>query len=138
VPDDVVEYDDLVRGYTPRFGFKTMAPKSAVGLYLEKPALHYSIGTRVTPRVAKTLNDSAVDKVTVHADEPSFAPEMTRAMETLSHSSDWMVRLGGFHLRKGLEEAVHRGRKSDVHGTSFIPALAQGVEFGRPPQGFGY
>jgi DNA-directed RNA polymerase subunit beta' len=138
VPDDVVEYDDIVRGYTPRFGFKTVAPKEAVGLYLEKPALHYSIGTRVTPRVAKTLKDSAVGKVTVHADEPSFVPEMTRAMETLSHSNDWMVRLGGFHLRKGLEESVHRGRKSDVHGTSFIPALAQGIEFGRPPQGAGY
>lgn len=138
VPDDVMEYDDLVRGYTPRFGFKTVAPKRAVGLYLEKPALHYSIGTRITPRVAKTLEDNGIGPVTTHVDPPSFMPEMTRAMETLSHSSDWMVRLGGFHLRKGLEESVHRGRKSDVHGVSFIPALAQGVEFGRPPSGVGY
>jgi len=138
VPDDIVEYDDLVRGYTPRFGFKTVNPKQAVGLFLEQPVLHYSIGTRITPRTAKFLSDNGVANVSVHADEPSFQPQMTRAMETLSHSNDWMVRLGGFHLKKGLEEAVHRGRKSDMHGTSFIPALAQGLEFGKSPTGIGY
>jgi len=136
VPDDIVEYDDLVRGYTPRFGFKTVAPKQALGLYLEEPVLHYSIGTKVTPNVSKVLEGHKVDSFKVHADSPSFAPEMTRAMETISHSDDWMVRLGGFHLKKGLTEAVHRGRTSSLHGTSFIPSLAQGTEFGT--KGIGY
>jgi hypothetical protein len=135
VPDDVVEYDHMIRGYQPRFGSKTIAPKQAVGLYLESPALHYSVGTRVTPKVAERLDSYKVPQVVVHADAPSFEPEMTRAMETLSHSDDWMVRLGGFHLKKGLVEAVHRARGSETHGTSFIPALAQGSEFGRPPKG---
>jgi len=138
LPDDVVEYDDIVRKYEPRFGFKTLAPKRSVGLYLEKPILHYSIGTRITPKVAKTLDSHGVADVQAHADTPSFAPEMTRAMETLSHSPDWMVRMGGFHLKKGLTEAVHRSRASDAHSTSFIPALAQGTEFGSAPQGAGY
>jgi DNA-directed RNA polymerase subunit beta' len=138
VPDDVMEYDDLVRGYKPRYGFKTLAPKAAVGLYLEAPVLQYSIGTRVTPRVAKNMEESGVGPVLAHADNPSFVPEMTRAMETLSHSSDWMVRLGGFQLKKGLGEAVHRNRVAETHGTSFIPALAQGTEFGKPPKGVGY
>ena len=138
VPDDVVEYDNMIRGYQPRFGHKTMAPKQAVGLYLEAPVLHYSVGTRISPKVAKQLEEYKVSAVTAHADPPSFEPEMTRAMETLSHSDDWMVRLGGFHLKKGLVEAVHRARKSDTHGTSFIPALAQGSEFGKVPLGAGY
>ena len=138
VPDDVVEYDHMIRGYQPRFGHQTMAPKQAVGLYLESPVLHYSVGTRVSPKVAKQLETYKVPAVTVHADPPSFEPEMTRAMETLSHSDDWMVRLGGFHLKKGLIESVHRARKSDTHGTSFIPALAQGSEFGKVPPGAGY
>jgi len=138
LPDDVAEYDDIVRGYQPRYGAKTVAPKHAVGLYLERPAMHYSIGTRVTPRVADTLKRHDVGNVIAHADKPSFMPEMTRAMETLSHSSDWMVRLGGFHLKKGLTGAVHRGLKSEEHGTSFIPPLAKGVEFGKPPGGVGY
>jgi len=138
VPDDVVEYDNMIRGYQPRFGHKSMAPKQALGLYLEAPVLHYSVGTRVSPKVASQLETYKVPSVTVHADPPSFEPEMVRAMETLSHSNDWMVRLGGFHLKKGLVEAVHRSMKSDTHGTSFIPALAQGSEFGKAPQGAGY
>lgn len=138
VPDDVVEFDSITRGYRPRFGFKTVAPKQAVGLYLESPALHYSIGTRVTPRVAKQLNEHGITALKVHADAPSFEPEMTRAMETLSHSSDWMVRLGGFHLKSGLTKSVHGTQSSDVHGTSYIPALAKGVDFGKVPEGKGY
>jgi len=138
LPDDVAEYDDIVRGYQARYGSKTVAPKRALGLYLERPALHYSIGTRVTPRVAKSLQDHGVENVLAHADEPSFVPEMTRAMETLSHSSDWMVRLGGFHLKKSLMGALHRGRESKEHGTSFIPPLAKGVEFGKPKGDVGY
>ena len=138
VPDDVVEYDGLVRGYQPRHGTKPMAPHQAVGMHLERPVLHYSIGTRVTPKVASTLKTHGIGEVQAHADVPSFQPEMNRAMETLSHSPDWMVRLGGFQLKKGLIESVHRGRSSDTHGTSYIPALAAGTEFGKPPSGIGY
>lgn len=138
VPDDVVEYDSLVRDYQPRFGTQQLTPHKAVGMHLERPALHYSIGTRITPKVANTLKKHGVADVQAHPDVPSFAPEMTRAMETLSHSPDWMVRLGGFQLKKGLIESVHRGRQSETHGTSYIPALAQGTDFGKPPDGIGY
>lgn len=138
VPDDVVEFDSMTRGYRPRFGFKTVAPKRAVGLYLESPALHYSIGTKITPRVAKQLGEYGIKSVKAHADAPSFVPEMTRAMETLLHSSDWMVRMGGFHLKSGLTKAVHRTQSSDEHGASYIPSLAKGVDFGRVPKGKGY
>ena len=135
VPDDIVEFDSLSRGYQPRFGFKTVAPKQGVGLYLEEPAVHFSIGTRVTPKVAKTLEEFKIPAIKAHADPPPFVPEMVRAMETTSYSPDWMVRLGGFYLKRGLTEAAHRGRKSELHGTSFIPSLAKGTEFGKPPEG---
>jgi DNA-directed RNA polymerase subunit beta' len=138
VPDDVVEYDNLVRDYKPRFGHKTLEPKQARGLYLEQPALHYSIGTKITPSVIKTLDEHKFGTVKAHVDPPSFQPEMQRAMETLSHADDWMVRLGGWQSKKGLLESTHRGRDSNVHGTSYIPALAQGTEFGKPPDGVGY
>lgn len=136
--DDVVEYDDLVRGYQPRFGFKVVTPSQSVGLHLEEPVLHYSIGTRITPSVVKTMQEHKVPAVKAHAEPPSFVPEMTRAMETLTHSNDWMVQLGGFHLKKGLIDSVHKAKKSDLHGTSYIPSLARGVDFGKPPEGIGY
>jgi DNA-directed RNA polymerase subunit beta' len=55
VPGDVVEFDSITRNYKPRYGFKTLTPRRAVGLFLERPALHYSIGTRVTKNVAAEL-----------------------------------------------------------------------------------
>ena len=137
LPGDVVEFNTITRGYTPRRGSKTLAPKRAAGLYLEAPALQYSIGTRVTPRIMADLQKYGVPSITAHKDIPSFAPEMVRAMETISYAPDWMVRLGGFHLKKGLLESVHRGRSAKEHGASYIPALARGVEFGKPPVGSG-
>lgn len=138
VPDDVTEYDGIARNYTPRYGFKSLHPKDSVGLYLEEPALHYSIGTRVTPRVSKSLQDNKVDAVKVHAEHPSFVPEMTRAMETLAHSDDWMVRMGGLYgVKRSVLKSVQRTSESQGHGTSFIPSLAQGVEFGKDPLGKG-
>ena len=135
VPDDLTEYDGLVRGYQPRYGSKMTAPKQALGLYLEKPVLHYSIGTKVTPRVAKALDEGKIPHVLAHPDEPSFAPEMSRAMETLANTDDWMVRLGGLYgVKRSVLKGVHRGLSASEHGTSFVPALAKGTEFGKGPE----
>jgi DNA-directed RNA polymerase subunit beta' len=131
IMDDLVEYDYVTRDWQPRVGSVSAAPSIARGKYLEKPALSYSIGTRVTPRIAKALQAGKIKDVLVHNDPPPFAPEMTRAMETLAGSEDWMVQLGGFHLKKNFLEGVHRSKGSDPHGTSFIPALALGMEFGK-------
>lgn len=133
LPDDVVEFNTLMREYSPRIGTKDMRPKGAVGMYLEEPLYQYSVGTKVTPRIAKELAKRGLAKVKAHSDEPSFAPEMVRAMETLGYSDDWMVRLGGFHLKKNLLQSVHRGLGAEEHSESFIPSLARTVEFGKAP-----
>lgn len=133
LPDDVVEYNTIVRGYQPRAGTKLMKPKRARGMYLEEPMLHYSIGTRVTPRIANELKTHGVGEVKAHSDVPSFTPEMVRAMEVLGYNEDWMVRLGGFHLKKNLLQSVHRGLSSKEHSESFIPSLAKSTEFGKAP-----
>lgn len=134
LPDDIVEYDEIVKGYAPRHGAKFLPPKRAVGSYLEQPALHYSIGTRITPRVARNLNTQGVKGVLSHTDLPSFVPEMKRAMESLSHAGNWLTRMGAVHgLKSNLLESVHRGRGAELHGTSFIPALAEPTSFGQVP-----
>lgn len=135
IQDDVVEYDTLIRDWKPRPGFKSAAPRAAVGSYLEAPVLHYSVGTRITPRVADSLKKANIASVTYHESPPPFVPEMTRAMDTLSSSEDWMTQLSGFNLKKNLLKSVHRAHESDTHGTSYFPALAQGIEFGKPPAG---
>ena len=126
VPDDLVDYDSLVSKYEPRMGTKPSKPNLALGKYLEKPALHYSIGTRITPSVVKRLQQHKIDSVLTHVDEPSFQPEMRRAMEAMTASPDWQERMGGFYLGRGFQQAVHKGLGSTTESTSYIPRVAQG------------
>lgn len=138
MPDDILEYDDFAARYTPREGAKAVKPHLAKNQYIEQPVLHYSIGTRITPRVTETLKRHGVDEVMAHAEPPAFEPEMQRGIDTMSRDPDWMVRLGGFHLGRNFLDAVHRGAKSKLHSTSYIPSLAQGQEFARSDQPAGY
>ena len=135
LPDDVIEYDPMAKNYTPRAGSLDVHPKSALNHYLEQPVLHYSIGTRITPRVAKNLQESNIDNIKVHKEPPPFEPEMVRAMENLAHSDDWMVRMGGLYgVKRSFIKSLHRTSESQNHSTSYIPALAQGVDFGKKPE----
>ena len=133
LPDDIVEFSTLTRGYKPRRGTQKLQSKRALGMYLEEPVLQYSIGSKITPRTAADMQKHGVTEVQAHQDVPSFEPEMVRAMDVLSYNDDWQVRLGGFHLKKNLLESVHRGRGTEEHSTSFIPSLAKTIQFGKAP-----
>lgn len=131
LPDDIVPYDRIAQGYQQRYGTKNLPIGMSRGKYLEEPVLHYSIGTRVTPRVVDNLKEFGVSQVRVHDDEPSFAPHMVRAVMSSAHHPDVFRRLGGFHIQKGFFDAVHRGKGTDVHGPSWQHGLAEGVGFGQ-------
>lgn len=124
---DVVAYDDFVKDYEPRKGYQLISPSRAVGQYLEKPVLHYSIGTRITPSMSRKLSESKINAILAHKDPPIFEPVVTRAMDVASSDKDWMTRLGGFHLKSGLIEAASRGSTSQLGGTSYVPAIAAGT-----------
>lgn len=131
ITDDIIPYNTLEHIYQPRDGHRIGSPNAAVGQYLERPVLHYTIGTRVTPSVVKQLEKFGVKHITTHQDQPGFEPHMVRGIENLSHDSDWMTRMLGSHLEKGLLRGVHRGSTSDEAGTSYVPSLARGVDFGK-------
>jgi hypothetical protein len=131
VPGDIVPYSAIVRAYQPRDGHKTLQPSQASNLYLERPVLHYSIGTQVRPSVIKMLQKYNIPAITVHAEPPPFQPIMVRAMDNLSHDPDWMTRFLGSHVKKNFLTGVHLGHVSDEAGSSFVPALARGVDFGK-------
>jgi uncharacterized membrane protein len=131
VPDDVVPYSQIEANWKPRKNYRTVAPKQAVGKYLERPYLHYSIGDKVRPSMLKNFEEFGVKEVDVHDDEPPFHPEMVRGMYNLQHDPDWMTRMLGSGQKKSLLSAVHRGSSSDATGTSFVPGLAQGTDFNR-------
>lgn len=130
-PGDVVPYSRLEHMYQPRDGHQVVDSKRAIGMYLEKPVLHHSIGTKIRPSTLKDLNEFGVNKLTVHPDPPPFEPEMIRGMENLSHDPDWMVRFLGSYQEKNLLRGVHRGAISDEKGTSYVPPLSRAVDFGK-------
>jgi hypothetical protein len=130
LPDDIVQYDELERQWTPRADAKTYKPKAAIGSYLESPVLHYTIGTRVTPRVVKDLEEFKVSSVVANPKPLPFEPEYVSARETLMYDPDWQTRMAGSYLQKATLNAARTGAVSDEEGTSYIPALMRGTGFG--------
>ena len=132
-PDDVVPYHTLEHNWEPRPGTVVTPPSHAVNRYLEKPVLHYTIGTRIRPSMLKELEKFGVKRVFAHSDPPPFEPVMIRALASPAHDPDWMVRMLGGYQKNSLLEGARRGAVSDEAGTSYVPALARGESFGRGP-----
>jgi DNA-directed RNA polymerase subunit beta' len=131
LPDDVVGYDHLSKVYKPRADATVHHPQKAIGQYLEKPALHYSIGTKVTTKAADEMTLHGVNEVMSHPTPPPFSPEITRGMETGLRDPNWRTRMAGSYLERGFMQGVHRGEASATHDTSYIPSLSSPSEFGK-------
>src|SRR5690606_31715766 len=130
LPGDIVNYQQLERTWTPRQGFKSLAPKQAVGQYLERPVLHYSIGTKIRPSMLKDFDEFGVNTVDVFPEPPPFQPRMLRAIDNVGHDPDPITRLLASYQKRSILDSVHRGLVSDTQSTSFVPALAEGNNFG--------
>lgn len=131
LPDDVVNYDDLMRNWTPRQGTKKYSPNLAKNKYLERPALNYTVGTRISPKIAADLEYNKVKEVEAHDDPPPFEPINVRALENAYRDSNWMTRMVGSYLERGFSDAVNRGSTAQLHTQSYAPSLAEGVNFGK-------
>ncbi|NBO18846.1 MAG: hypothetical protein EBV03_06405, partial [Proteobacteria bacterium] len=80
VPDDLIPYSMLERNWTPRPGSVRGNPKSLSGHYLERPVLHYSIGTKIGKSVIGNLEKYGIKDIEAHKEPPPFEPEMVRGM----------------------------------------------------------
>jgi hypothetical protein len=72
----------------------------AVGKYLQAPALHYTIGTKITPNIAKDLTENNYNNIYVDDSKPAFEPEMQRLRASSHTNPDWMASLGTSYLTK--------------------------------------
>lgn len=131
LPDDVVDYNALQGSYVPPETSRMSKAGQAYGKYLQKPVMHYSIGTRVTPKVAKDLTANGYDDVLVADDKPEFEPEMVR-LRTASHNNrDWLASQATSYLTQQLEEGAVRGDDTNVQeNDDYRPRLAYGRGFG--------
>jgi len=131
LPGDVASYSQVAQNYQPRADTTSLRPTAAVGRYLEQPVLHHTIGTRLTKKMAKEIEEFGVDSVQSHEQQPSFTPRMIRLRAVPHYQKDWMAKLHGSYLTTNLLQDAQAGAKSDIHGTNPIPGVALGVEFGQ-------
>jgi hypothetical protein len=131
LPDQVVSYSAIEKDYHPRPDSKTVILDQAYGKYMEKPELHYTIGTRVTTSVIQHLKEHHIESVLVNDHPPHFEPTMVRLVDIPEHHDDWMHVLNSTNLAKRFVNMVNKGSTSDVKGPSPIPGLAYGVDFGK-------
>jgi len=133
---DIEEYDIIEHEWSPRKTAREVYPVNALGEYLEEPVLHYSVGTKITPAVIKTLKLYNIDKVLASKEPPPFDPHAIRASDIVGHNPDWLVRLLGSYQKRNLLNALYGGSYSGFEGRSFVPALAAGTPFGTiwPPK----
>lgn len=132
VPGDIVSYTALEHRWRPREGHKVAKPRHVEGQYLEKPVLHYTVGTRITPQMTKMLGEHGVDEVTAHPEPPPWEPVMIRSNDNLSYDPDWTTQMLGSGLYSSLLDSMASGAAADPGGTSYVPALSAGVGFGDP------
>lgn len=133
VPDDVIPYSTLEHTYKPRAGHEILSPKKAIGQYLERPVLHYTIGTKIRPSMLKDFDEFGVSNVVAHKNPPPFEPHMVRGMYQLQHDPDWLTQMYGSGLKQSLLDSAARGATSEARGTSFVSSLATGNDFGEVP-----
>jgi len=132
LPDDVVSYNKYLRDYVPSEDTEPLAPSKAVGKILQAPALHYSIGTRVTPSMAKRLEDSKWDRIQVSSQEPKFTPQMVRLQSASHNNPDWLAQQHTSYLKRQLSDSAARGQDTNIErNVHFAPRLAVGQDFGK-------
>lgn len=121
--DDIVPYGELQKSYEPRPGAEGKIPRQGLGMYLERPVLHYTIGTRVTPRIAKELDSQGIQNIRVHKEHPGFEPSISRIMDIPGKDPDWKVRIGGFGIKKSFLDSARMGSTSKHKNTAPMPTL---------------
>lgn len=131
LPGDVTTYTNWAKGYVPRKDSVRGRAASLVGKYLEQPALHYTIGTKITRKVANDLEKFGMDKDIIANQNPiEVTPIMQSIVKSTGTDRDWVSRLGTTYLKQRLLDDAQHGSTSDIHSTNPIPGLAKGVEFG--------
>ncbi len=132
LPDDVVRYSEIVQKWNPPATARPTPVKNLTTGYLVSPVLHYTVGTRVTPSLRRSLEEAGWDEdVMVDDAPPPFVPEMVRLRVASHANQDWLARQHTSYLKANLHESAERGLDTDTNANvHFAPRLAVGTDFG--------
>lgn len=131
LPDDMVRESEFLDRYKPPVDTMDMPVRKAAGKYLQAPALHYTVGTRLTPSMAIKLDEAGVTSVPVSSQIPWFRPEMQRLRVAAHGSDDWMASLGTSYLSSQMRSSLERGDETNIaENYHYGPRLAFGADAG--------
>lgn len=131
LPDDVLSYSYLQSKHIPPADAVKTPLKGAVGKYLQSPALHYTVGTKITPRMTKRLKDAGFNDLITSQSSPKFSSHMVRLRAASHNNPDWLASMHTSYLKKQIQDASMRGRDTNVEqNIHFAPRLAAGEGFG--------
>lgn len=123
---DVIAYNTFREAYQK--GAERVSVADAVGHRLGQEALHHTVGTTVTPNMAKDLDKHGVKELLVTKSMPRLEFVMKPFAMNPLLERDWMARLAHRYLKATVQEAAHFGETADIHGTHPVPAYAYGAE----------
>lgn len=132
LPDDVLSYNALSARYEPEDDSELTDLDKADGRYLQEPQLHYTIGTKMTPKMLAHLRSRGINEVLTSERKPAFEPEMIRLQAAAHNQPDWLAAQHTSYLTKGLQERAIRGQDTNIkENVHFAPRLAYGEGFGK-------
>lgn len=131
LPDDTTRYSSYLHKRQIEGTPKEAAPKDAVGLWLEQPVLHHTVGTKITPKMAEHIASKGYSQVFVTDKEPAFKPVFVRLQQVAATSDDWLASLGGSYLGTQLQQGITRAQDTNIESNIHpVPRLAVGEGFG--------
>ena len=118
LPDDIVSYNKLEEAYVPEKDTKpySVNDNSAVDKYLQKPVLHYSIGTKLTPSMIKHIKSTGItDTIFASDKEPGFEPVLIRLAESTTKGEGEFLEKGiAAYQKSNYLDAAIRGSQSNI------------------------
>lgn len=132
LPDDVVSYSKFVHRRSIPSKVQRLTTHKAIGKYLQAPALHHTVGTKITRSMAEMLEAKGFKELQVSDEEVPFRPKMIRLQQAASLNDDWLARMGGSNLGRGLEDSRTRALDTNIEeNTHPVPRLAVTTDFAK-------
>lgn len=120
LPGDIVSYNTLEASYKPDKDSKEVNINSKnqnlKGKYLQKPVLHYTIGTKLTNKMIDHIRKTGItDTLLVSDNEPGFTPIYVRLREAPNKGNrNFLERATAPYQAKNYVESAVRGYKTNI------------------------
>jgi DNA-directed RNA polymerase subunit beta' len=123
---DIVDYNKL-KGYLSESTHEVPL-SDAIGEYLGKEYLHYTVGTEITPHIIDTLRGRGITKVIISNRKIKFSPYVTNLRMIPLLKDNFIGRMSHSDIKR-------TGESADIHSYDPIHSFIRGIEFGEGPDG---